>query len=125
MGFFESLTSRFPAAPPIYQAARESRIIQTRLNRVLAFTRLTIDDVINNPIAKRQVLGYWKLPARSTAAARSPSSNASGTQRGKAEAEGQGMNQKIRAARDGVRASFRCHRARCRRRPSALVASGC
>jgi hypothetical protein len=61
MGFFESLTSRFPASPPIHQAARESRIIQTRLNRVLAFTRLTIDDVINNPIAKRQVLGYWKL----------------------------------------------------------------
>ena len=62
MGFFESLASRFPAAaPPIHTAARESRIIQTRLNRVLAFTRLTIDDVINNPIAKRQVLGYWKL----------------------------------------------------------------
>jgi hypothetical protein len=61
MGFFQSLTSRFPAVPPIHTAARESRIIQTRLNRVLAFTRLTIDDVINNPIAKNQVLGYWKL----------------------------------------------------------------
>ena len=60
MGLFDSFSPRL-TAPPIHQAARESRIIQTRLNRVLAFTRLTIDDVINNPIAKRQVLGYWKL----------------------------------------------------------------
>jgi hypothetical protein len=36
-------------------------VIQDRLNRVLAFTQLTIDDVVNNPIAKNQVLGYYKL----------------------------------------------------------------
>lgn len=36
-------------------------IIQKRLSRVLAFTRLTIDDVVNSRIAKNQVLGYWKL----------------------------------------------------------------
>jgi hypothetical protein len=59
MGLFDSFAPRSSA--PVYETARESRIIQTRLNRVLAFTRLTIDDVINNPIAKNQVLGYWKL----------------------------------------------------------------
>jgi len=32
-----------------------------RLDRVLSFTRLTIDDVINNPIARNVVRGYWKL----------------------------------------------------------------
>lgn len=32
-----------------------------RLSRVLSFTRLTIDDVVNDPIAKNQVRGYWKL----------------------------------------------------------------
>ena len=36
-------------------------VLQNRLNRVLAITRLTIDDVVNNPIAKNQVLGYFKL----------------------------------------------------------------
>jgi hypothetical protein len=46
---------------PVYDTARESRVIQRRLNRVLAFTRLTIDDVVNSRIAKNQVLGYWKL----------------------------------------------------------------
>lgn len=42
-------------------AALERRVIQKRLNRVLAFTGLTIDDVVNNPIAKNQVRGYFKL----------------------------------------------------------------
>jgi hypothetical protein len=59
MGLFDSFSPRLSV--PTHEAARESRIIQTRLNRVLAFTRLTIDDVINNPIARNQVLGYWKL----------------------------------------------------------------
>jgi hypothetical protein len=31
------------------------------LRRVLAFTGKTIDDVVNDPITKRQVLGYYKL----------------------------------------------------------------
>ena len=41
--------------------AIERRVIVRRLNRVLSFTRLTIDDVVNNPIAKNQVRAYWKL----------------------------------------------------------------
>jgi hypothetical protein len=39
----------------------EQVIIQRPLNRILAFTRRTIDDVVNNPIAKNEVLGYYKL----------------------------------------------------------------
>jgi hypothetical protein len=34
---------------------------QRVLSRVLSFTGKTIDDVVNDPIAKRQVLGYFKL----------------------------------------------------------------
>ncbi len=34
---------------------------QRPLRRVLAFTRRSIDDVVNDPIAKREVLGYYKL----------------------------------------------------------------
>jgi hypothetical protein len=46
---------------PVYDTARVVHVVQKRLNRVLAFTGLTIDDVVNSRIAKNQVLGYWKL----------------------------------------------------------------
>jgi hypothetical protein len=36
-------------------------MIQRPLRRVLAFTRRTIDDVINCPIARNEVIGYYKL----------------------------------------------------------------
>lgn len=36
-------------------------LVQRPLQRVLAFTRRSIDDVVNDPIAKREVLGYFKL----------------------------------------------------------------
>jgi hypothetical protein len=36
-------------------------VVVNRLNRVLAFTGLTIHDVVNNPIAKNQVRGCFKL----------------------------------------------------------------
>jgi hypothetical protein len=45
----------------VQQPAIERRVIVRRLSRVLSFTRLTIDDVVNNPIAKNQVRAYWKL----------------------------------------------------------------
>jgi hypothetical protein len=48
-------------AVPEQAAALEQRVVQRRLNRVLAFTGLTIDAVVNSRIAKNQVLGYWKL----------------------------------------------------------------
>lgn len=34
---------------------------QHPLRHVLAFTRRTIDDVVNSPVAKNEVLGYYKL----------------------------------------------------------------
>lgn len=34
---------------------------QRPLSRVLAFTGRSIDDVVNNPIVKNEVLGYYKL----------------------------------------------------------------
>ena len=37
------------------------RVVQRPLNRVLAFTGRTIDDVVNDPIVKNQVYGYYKL----------------------------------------------------------------
>lgn len=39
----------------------ENVIVQRPLHRVLAFTRRTIDDVINDPIARSEVRGYFKV----------------------------------------------------------------
>jgi hypothetical protein len=39
----------------------EHVIVQRPLQRVLAFTRRSIDDVINDPIARNEVRGYFKL----------------------------------------------------------------
>ena len=39
----------------------EHVVTQRLLHRVLAFTRRTIDDVVNDPIAKNEVFGYYKL----------------------------------------------------------------
>ena len=36
-------------------------VVQRPLDRVLAFTRRTIDDVVNNPLVKNEVYGYYKL----------------------------------------------------------------
>jgi len=46
---------------PLHESALRRRVIQDRLQRVLAFTGRTIDDVINCPIARNHVRGYWKL----------------------------------------------------------------
>ena len=34
------------------------------LQRVLAFRGRTIDDVVNDPIVKNEIFGYWKLHKR-------------------------------------------------------------
>ena len=36
-------------------------VVQRPLRRILAFTGRSIDDVVNNSIVKREVLGYYKL----------------------------------------------------------------
>ena len=35
--------------------------VQRPLRRVLAFTGRTIDDLVNDPMVKREVLGFYKL----------------------------------------------------------------
>jgi len=47
--------------PPAEEPALRRYVVRSRLNRVLEFTRLSIHDVVNDPIAKNMVLGYWKL----------------------------------------------------------------
>jgi hypothetical protein len=44
-----------PAGDPEYV------IFHRPLDRILAFTGFSIDDVVDNPIAKNAVLGYYKL----------------------------------------------------------------
>lgn len=39
----------------------EHVIVHRPLDRILAFTGFSIDDVVDNPIAKNAVLGYYKL----------------------------------------------------------------
>lgn len=39
----------------------ERVIVQRPLQRVLAFLGCSIDDVCNDPIARNQVIGYYKL----------------------------------------------------------------
>jgi hypothetical protein len=39
----------------------EQVLTQRPLHRVLAFTGRSIDDVVNSPIAKNQVRGFYKL----------------------------------------------------------------
>ncbi|WP_428938145.1 hypothetical protein [Fontivita pretiosa] len=46
---------------PDSSPANEYVMIQRPLQRVLAFTGRTIDDVINDPIARNEVIGYYKL----------------------------------------------------------------
>jgi hypothetical protein len=36
-------------------------LLQRPLHRVLNFTGHTIDDVVNNPVVKRKVFGFYKL----------------------------------------------------------------
>ena len=54
----QSLTLAGLLAPPDPQVRYAS---QRRLHRVLAFTRRSIDDVVNDRIVKNEVIGYYKL----------------------------------------------------------------
>ena len=54
--FFSSI-----AQPPEYSVPIVEVQVERPLRRILAFTGRSIDDVVNDPIAKRQVLGYYKL----------------------------------------------------------------
>ena len=60
-----SLTNLFNFRPrrvlELDEARTEHVMVQRPLQRVLAFSRRSIDDVVNDPVAKREVLGYYKL----------------------------------------------------------------
>jgi hypothetical protein len=43
------------------ETGTEFILVQRPLRRILAFTRRSIDDVVNDPITKNEVLGYYKL----------------------------------------------------------------
>jgi hypothetical protein len=62
MSFFELFSPLRRRALPVGVAdPTEYIVVQRPLRRVLAFTGRSIDDVVNNPIVKREVLGYYKL----------------------------------------------------------------
>ena len=48
-------------APPELSGASEIVQPQRVLRRILAFTGRTIDDVVNDPRVRNEVLGYYKL----------------------------------------------------------------
>lgn len=56
-GLGGSLRQLGPLAGPSPQCV----LNEQPLRRVLAFTGRSIDDVVNCPIAKRQVIGFYKL----------------------------------------------------------------
>jgi hypothetical protein len=55
LGFGRPTLSRDPAG------GIEHLLVRHPLHRVLAFTGRTIDDVVNNPIVKNEIIGYYKL----------------------------------------------------------------
>ena len=46
---------------PIESQRTEHVMIQRPLQRILSACRKSIDDVVNSPLAKNEVLGYWKV----------------------------------------------------------------
>jgi hypothetical protein len=61
MADLSSLGFRSRWSPRRDAAAIEHVMVKHPLRRVLAFTGRTIDDVINDPIARNEVIGYYKL----------------------------------------------------------------
>lgn len=61
MSGFLSLFGFHRSSVPRRPQGREFLHVEQPLRRILAFTGRSIDDVVNCPIAKREVLGYYKL----------------------------------------------------------------
>ncbi len=61
MASLESLGISSRVSDREYSQGIEHVVIRRPLDRVLHFSRQTIDDVINSPISKGLVLGYFKL----------------------------------------------------------------
>ena len=43
------------------EGGTEYVLLHRPLQRLLAFRRRTIDDVVNDPFVKNEIFGYWKL----------------------------------------------------------------
>ena len=57
-----SLFNTTPRVRPFDDVGRTEYVeLHRPLRRVLAFTRRSIDDVVNSSVAKAEVLGYYKL----------------------------------------------------------------
>ena len=61
MGRFPGLGFGAGGAPLLGGDRTEHIIVQRPLRRVLAAIGRTIDDVVNDPMVKREVLGFYKL----------------------------------------------------------------
>ena len=44
-----------------HESGTEQVMLQRPLHRLLAFRGRSIDDIVNNPIVKNEMLGYWKV----------------------------------------------------------------
>jgi len=58
---FDSLGFSRPRVNLANPDRTEYVMIQRPLRQLLSFTRRSIDDVVNCPVAKREILGYYKL----------------------------------------------------------------
>jgi hypothetical protein len=61
MGEWTGLGLDRPTLDAAAPATTEHVVVQKALQRVLAFTGYTLDDVLNDPIARNHVAGYYKL----------------------------------------------------------------
>ena len=50
-----------PHLPPSTKPNIEYVVVQQPLDRVMHFTGRSIDDIVNNPMVKNEILGYYKL----------------------------------------------------------------
>jgi hypothetical protein len=61
MNAFRSLGLSMPSRASLQDVATEHVVLRRPLDRIFAFTGFSIDDIVDNPIAKNAVLGYFKL----------------------------------------------------------------
>jgi hypothetical protein len=61
MGQIKALGLGGHYSPDQSRQKTEYIVMERALQRVLAFRGRTIDDVVNDPIVKNDILGYWKV----------------------------------------------------------------
>jgi hypothetical protein len=61
MSLLPGLSITRPVGATLADDPVEYIMLQRPLQRVMAFTGRSIDDIVNDPIAKNEVLGFYKL----------------------------------------------------------------